>query len=626
MIPRLKETLAQLHAAPVQLFAIAFALSTLLLPYLGFAHDAILYGGQVLERVEPGSLKDDLFFQFGSQDKFSLFSPLMAPLVKLVGFPAAFAFGYALSLMVYVAGAVMLPRRLSPSPGWQIATSFSLVLIEATYGGNGVFMVPEGFLTPRLPACGFCLLALEAVLNGRLIRLALFGFLAMGLHPLMAVGPMAIAAGLLLWRWFGGPILTGLILLAIVGIAVAIGVPAVGQKLFGPMDAEWKAAVLQMTKYNFVAQWELMDWVKLAWSAGLLATVARLDRGQPLGRLAILTLIIGSVGLLTFVLAPQLPYALLFQGQGYRVVWLWGVLQLPLALWVAMRLWPQGELHKVFGTVLVAVSAGLLGLAPPSEIPAILAAVIVAIFTRGRKLWLAIAAGSVAGALMMDAEFVKALFDKPPDLVDMQLLSSVWFGISLRLYSVVARAAVVLFVLTLVGPGLRFWPLGIVLGCVAISGWAWQAERLTGRSIEPDLPRLQAYLRDHPNADGRPVCVYWCGSVNLWDQWYRLRACVYQHPAQASGSIFNKGTALEADRRAMLVVRYWLATTKWAKNFYPGEVDRREPDADLLIQLLREPAVDVVILPVSVPEVPGMTGELIGGVRLYDARKFRAGR
>ena len=45
--------------------------------YLGLFHDARLYTLQALARLHP-ALSADVFLRFGSQDRFTIFSPLYA--------------------------------------------------------------------------------------------------------------------------------------------------------------------------------------------------------------------------------------------------------------------------------------------------------------------------------------------------------------------------------------------------------------------------------------------------------------------------------------------------------------------------------------------------------------------
>src|SRR5438105_2131527 len=80
--------------APGGLSAAMLALNALFLPYRGLYHDAVLYGLQVLNRAEGGRFGGDLFLRYGSQDNYSIFSWVAAPLAAALGVPAAFLLLY----------------------------------------------------------------------------------------------------------------------------------------------------------------------------------------------------------------------------------------------------------------------------------------------------------------------------------------------------------------------------------------------------------------------------------------------------------------------------------------------------------------------------------------------------
>lgn len=74
-------------------------------PYAGLRHDGVLYLGQVLHYLGVGDLQHDVFFAHGSQQTWSLYSALMAPLYEhasiatvslLVLIPAHVAFASAM--------------------------------------------------------------------------------------------------------------------------------------------------------------------------------------------------------------------------------------------------------------------------------------------------------------------------------------------------------------------------------------------------------------------------------------------------------------------------------------------------------------------------------------------------
>ena len=60
-------------------------------PYQGFFHDANLYALQALAQLDPDALSHDVFLSHGSQDRFTLFSPLYAGVITLLGLDRAAA-------------------------------------------------------------------------------------------------------------------------------------------------------------------------------------------------------------------------------------------------------------------------------------------------------------------------------------------------------------------------------------------------------------------------------------------------------------------------------------------------------------------------------------------------------
>ena len=78
-------SLRSLGQRPWTLFAYLLALNALAYPYAGITHDARLYAMQVQNRIASGAYNDDLFFRYGSQDSYSLFSTLVAPVAASWG-------------------------------------------------------------------------------------------------------------------------------------------------------------------------------------------------------------------------------------------------------------------------------------------------------------------------------------------------------------------------------------------------------------------------------------------------------------------------------------------------------------------------------------------------------------
>src|ERR1700694_3272409 len=70
------------------LCVIAWALSH---GYRGIFHDAGLYTLQALARLAPAALGQDVFLRFGSQDRYTIFSPIYADFRRPKGMGAAAA-------------------------------------------------------------------------------------------------------------------------------------------------------------------------------------------------------------------------------------------------------------------------------------------------------------------------------------------------------------------------------------------------------------------------------------------------------------------------------------------------------------------------------------------------------
>ena len=51
-------------------------------PYRGLEHDSVLYAVLALARLHPATFGHDLFVRYGTQDHFTVFSPLFAAAIR----------------------------------------------------------------------------------------------------------------------------------------------------------------------------------------------------------------------------------------------------------------------------------------------------------------------------------------------------------------------------------------------------------------------------------------------------------------------------------------------------------------------------------------------------------------
>src|ERR1700722_5575522 len=74
----------------------------LLHPYRGVEHDSVLYALLALARLQPAALGYVLFVRYGTQDGFTIFSPLFAAVMRRVGLePAAAIMTFATHVVFF---------------------------------------------------------------------------------------------------------------------------------------------------------------------------------------------------------------------------------------------------------------------------------------------------------------------------------------------------------------------------------------------------------------------------------------------------------------------------------------------------------------------------------------------
>jgi hypothetical protein len=340
----------------VLLWALTWALSH---PYKGIFHDAQLYTLQALARLHPDSLSHDVFLRLGSQDRYTLFSPLYAALIHWLGTePAAAVLTVTLQLG-FLLGAAALVRTVVPGTSALVGMAV-LSAIPGTYGAADIFTCIESFVTPRMGAEALVLGSLAAALHGR-SRLAWALLVpAILLHPVMAGAGLA---GLLCLHV---PSPRPKLAAALVGIAVALlflASLAPADSLSGRFDTNWLSMVEHRSPYLFLANWSLEDWGQTAVYLATLAVGARslppddvqmpaAGRARRLARVALLT---GLGGLaLTLVACDGLRLVLLTQLQPWRWLWLATAVAALLLPAIAVACWRVGPAGKTAAVLLVA--------------------------------------------------------------------------------------------------------------------------------------------------------------------------------------------------------------------------------------------------------------------------------
>jgi hypothetical protein len=639
--------LVRLADNPANVVCLALALNALIQPYLGFTHDSRLYAIHVAERVAPGSFGHDLYLQYGSQDRYTVFTPLVAPLVAVLGLYPAFFLVYLASKALLFWGAVRLLRIVLRD---RLAVLFSLAFLAAVpvpFGGNEVFHLNESFLTPRLASCGLVLLALERVLTRRPLQGVAAFVGAFLLHPPMAVGG-ALAA--VLWavaRRLSARALVGLAPLLAVAAGFVLWYEPLGARLFGHMDRDWHEAILAICFFVNPAHWLASDWLRLAVGLAVVVGAARALGGDR-ARFLLAVACTALVGFLAQVSAVVMGYRLVLRTSPYRAVWLMEFLCVPLLLLAAVRLWRRGTPAGRAAALglLLAVPTAWAGITPGFAVLTAAVFAVTVLIWRGlervprRPDWVwpaALRTFVVAVVLLTVASLQRIgilLFTKPDidlavhPLVILLAVGGMVYKLPLLLLGGVGTRSLAGSLGT--GTAFRVALLGLWAGyqavLTAVDRSPWYGEHF---SANYRRNRFVASYVETKSARG-PATVYW--PTNLHAIWFGAWANSYFNLVQLSGLAFNRDTAAEGRRRGALVSRFEFdafrkdpqsGSTFWVTalmKFCHSESADVEPTADDLVRLCRDPLLDVVVLE---REFEGLYAATDGKLYVYDCAQVR---
>jgi hypothetical protein len=633
------DAIRRLADRPWTLFCVLLALNAIARPCSVTAHDARLYSLQALNFAEHGAFADDVFLRFGSQDQFTLFSRTVGPLVAAVGLRPAFFLLYLIFNTLFIFALFRLVRALVDDA--LIATLALVFLVTAplSYGGCDIFTVHEQFFTPRLVGTTFTLFALERTLRER--YLAALAFLIAGslLHPLMAFGGVMIWAGCLASTYLPSRVLGGLIVAAAIAGTVILTIPALGVRIFGAIDDDWHHTIRVAVGYNYPDTWTAKDWINLAVSFALpILACLSLYRDDPIRRRYLwIVVYAGAAGFLTTLAASYLPYALLFQGQPYRVLWILKVLQAPLGFMLIAR-WSQSSalLDKLAALAL----AGFFCVTHyvPQELWIFVLALPISILIgkmREESWWYAGTRGLVLGALgwmlfrggffLLQRDAIAQHFDFN-EIALYDLIGPIFVIVALCLSSVWLAAQ---------NPAaLRWAALSVAaispIGLFAAEHSAAIRERCTRHGS--DIAFVRAFLDERRDNAARIPAVY--SSIDRTDLiWIDLHATSYFGIIQTAGVMFNQRTADEIERRALLVNRFEMYRERQSgpfmndgkrigmENLFQIPLDSPDPTREDLVRLCHEPGLDYVVIP---HEFPGLYSATNGRVFVYECYQVRA--
>jgi hypothetical protein len=327
--------------------------------YVGIdIHDAKLYAVLAAHWLEQTAYAKDPFFLFGSQDDFSVFSPVYGTLVRWLGLDIA-------AQLIVIAGAILLAIATTAISAKLFSSNWARVLAvmlcaAAAYAyspGNLLsFRINEEFATARSIAAPLGLAAMALCLHLRFRAGVITAVFATLVHPLMGIWPLlAIVSVKLRDR--------DLLLMISAGITLLAGLAWLGMPAMQPLDAEWDR-LMRPLSVVYVEAWpairlgSFLFWISLLLLAG--------HYGQPChSRWYHIVALLGTAGLLSAQFASYFyPIKLFLQTQPWRAMWL----AIFFAMFAAVELFEgasrrgkRAVLWFMLGTVLIYLAHDFAG-------------------------------------------------------------------------------------------------------------------------------------------------------------------------------------------------------------------------------------------------------------------------
>ena len=589
--PNLNQTLTTY--ATIVLLGLVLALWLTTRPYMGVAHDGLFYALQALNVLQPDIYSHDIFFLYGSQDQYTLFSNIYAFFIQHLGLGNGSVLLEILGLILWLLAAFSITRQL-PSTAAAIMALLLIATSHNNYGSHQVLGYAESSLTARLYAELFSLAGLAAYLRQQYYLGSLAYALAFTMHPLMTLPAFIIGLGIAmqLSLWLGlcsGGIIIGIIL-GVLGIAPFNG-------LLQPMDTQWWQYNVTRSPFVFLHTW---TWQALSQSlfvclvhfvAWLLLPANRLKKLaeailiSTLGFFAV-SLIGGSLLKLPLIIGLQL----------HRIMWI-GVVTTPIFL-VAL-LWNTQNVTSWQRFIAFGLSLGLL---IDTQLQSIYTLFVIMIGLLGMKfipnyqpkplVWF-------CAALLPLQAIVFSLINLQLDVADHNFINTMpaW-----RLYLSHTIIAITLCFISYIGITHRrtvlqvLTSIGIFL-LITFTTWQWLDTKTinfksTAETFYDSHERQQA-IAPIQQLIPRNAVVYWVESPER--AWFWLQRANYVSFDQAAGAVFNRQTTIELTRRDQHVIPASLLDSRIDWNSHPNVEEQKTITTEIAQHLCHDIGIDFII-------------------------------
>jgi len=575
--------------------------------YQGIWHDGVLYAGQAVFRLDPGPFSRDLFFAYGSQDGFTLFTAIYALAIEKLGLPVASTLLLATAHVAWLAAAAFLLRAFLAGLAFWLALIL-VAMLPGGYGSGGVLAYGESFLTARIWAEPAALLAVACILRGYRILAVGSLLFAAAMHPIIAF-PAALFVLFFALRGFRQSLL-GLGVLAVAVLLACAAIPSLSALAQG-MDPLWQGLSRARSPFVFLDLWQANEFREPLF-LGLLLSTAALAAGEESRRLWWSALGVLCAGMGLAFMAIHWPAVLVVQMQPWRVLWLAKILAIAAAMVLARDAWSTSAYGRILVAALLACALAVDGTGLLAAVPLLLllvAARRLAIEPRRLPAGLVWSAWAVIALLIGERIFSAAQLSFLP--LDFAAADFARLSVGDRLAMVLRDAAWFVFPPLLVGawllivhcPRSRPWLALVLAGSLLFIAGHWRQGGVN-RVAEDQLQvgghaELARIIQAHH-------LTYW--GDGLRNLWLVLHRGSYASASQAAGAIFSRQTAVEAERRLARVRPLGLADSIFERvPTAPAQSSKRPTTVDDLVHACHDPILDFVVLLQPVPGATPMT-------------------
>lgn len=607
-------------------------------PYAGIYQDANLYLLMALNWLTPEAYAKDPWFLFGSQDAYSLFSPLYGLIIDAMGADDAarsiVVWGALLWLAAsWLASRSLLSDTLPRAVAFLCCAVFSFNISPA----GSTFLLNEGFATARVLAIPLAVTAVVVDQNRLVIAPWVLALCSVALHPLFGIwGLLCLIALRLPDRWLLGAVVCGLMLPLLTLLDPSLSA-------LRALSAERLMFLQEATRDLLVlGGGELRMNALLFWLAALLIG-ARWGAERFRRTYAVIALLAVSGYLLSALVSNYLPMTVLVQAQPWRAAWLaayFSVFALVDVGWRIGRMSDDGWCHLVLGVaslILCREIAGFLLIAAwiglvtfphcvrrlASSIPYVRALAILATL---------LAVPGFVADVRLEGEALSHF-----GWTAEHTLRGIVGGGGLGLGPILLAGLLIMLVRSL----LLIAPLLIV--SLIWSALHWDTRDVAVRHWEAafDAGRTSVF-----QGIRRGDTVYWPGHVQ--DVWFRLGTSAYVGEYHLSGLVFSEQRiALVGQRWRRAAIssivdtppQSWMDEQRALDEFqkrnpsrgyaydHPGDYVTKDMGVAGVVYLCRDPALDWVIA--ASPEISGLRGETtalrmagVAGLYAYSCRLF----